>query len=512
MTILLFIGVLFYNCLALPVTVLAQEQEQIPFKVVSMITRDDLGDPLGSPSGVMFDPAMDETYILVSGKIVVYGPDFYPFVALGKGRGAESTQGMAIDRNGMLYIGQVPSDGKPARITIFNAAFFPVRDIFFKGFPHADLFVPRAIAVSQDGLIYVAATMIPGVVVMDQQGEVLRWLKPKGRYVAQRVIRDDEVVAGEEDPKSEGRVESEASGEAGNTELLPDDPFAGLPADLIPKKKEVQAVKKVRGLQPLTLVDIEIDQEGHLYLLSESEGKVFVYSANEEFLYSFGIKGGSSGKLSRPRGLAIDENKKCIYVIDFMRQSLVIYDLAGKYIFDFGGSGWGPGWFSYPTDIALNRKGDVIITDFYNKRVQVLNLQFESRFPLFGSQSEFPADLEKNTSLPVAEQQAEAVDDVKSAGEGSSEQQAAQPAALQEQDDSGAGVAGVAEELPPPSPETPPALETLPEPISPPSEGAVESLSATGDNSPDVDDPLFGVNPEGGIAEEPIGALPYDAQ
>ena len=492
----LFFFVFFLTCWFWPTVVSAQgKQEQIPYNVVAILDRNELGNPLHSPSQVMFDPSMDELYVQNGEEIVVYGPDYYPYIAFGKGRGAEKPRGMAVDRNGMLYLCQAAAGNNPALIRIFNAAFFPVRDILFKDFADAEKFIPNRVAVSQDGLIYVAASRMPGVLVMDQQGEVLRWLKPQGKFFAAGVLR-----GGEDDEKDLVSGENEKQEDAAKEESSSGDPFADFPADLIPKKKEVEVKKRVAKLRPVLIVDIDIDQEGHIYLLSETEGKVYVYSANEEFLYSFGIKGGSSGKLSRPRGLAVDEKKKCIYVIDYQRQTLVIFDLTGKYIQDFGGVGWGPGWFNYPTDIALNRNGDVIIADLLNKRVQVLNLQFQSRFPLFGANPELVEEKES----PTASYAPESGVNKKPAEEGV-DLPLVQPESPLKQDDSGAAVDSKDAVVPP-------LEEPLPEPISPSSAGEEESLSATGDDPSGPEVPSSGVSPEVGFTEEPIGANMDDVQ
>jgi len=48
---------------------------------------------------------------------------------------------------------------------------------------------------------------------------------------------------------------------------------------------------------------------------------------------------------------------------------------------EFGGLGAGPGWFQYPTALALNKKGNLIVADLFNQRVQILDIRFEYSFP-----------------------------------------------------------------------------------------------------------------------------------
>jgi len=136
-------------------------------------------------------------------------------------------------------------------------------------------------------------------------------------------------------------------------------------------------------LGPVQVIDIKIDSHGDLFLLSEETSKVYVYNPSEELLYSFGKKGGSFGKLSRPRGLAIDEKRQAIFVADYMRHTILIYDISGRFMYEFGGMGVSPGWFRYPTRLALNGEDQLMVSDLFNKRVQVLNVRFAYKFPLF---------------------------------------------------------------------------------------------------------------------------------
>lgn len=118
---------------------------------------------------------------------------------------------------------------------------------------------------------------------------------------------------------------------------------------------------------------VSIDEAGKIYLVSEEEGNVYVYDENKKFLFKFGEKGGSSGKLSRPKGIAVDNNNGNIYVADYMRFTILAYDKAGKYLYEFGGMGWGEGWFQYPMDVAVDSTGRILVADLFNHRIQVFS-------------------------------------------------------------------------------------------------------------------------------------------
>jgi DNA-binding beta-propeller fold protein YncE len=121
----------------------------------------------------------------------------------------------------------------------------------------------------------------------------------------------------------------------------------------------------------VTITDVSLDEKGNIYLISEDEGRVYVYNRDREFVSKFGEKGGSSGKLSRPRSIAIDSLNGKIYVDDYMRHTITIYTPDGSYFHEFGGLGWGPGWFQHPNAIAIDKQGRLFVADLFNHRVQI---------------------------------------------------------------------------------------------------------------------------------------------
>lgn len=116
---------------------------------------------------------------------------------------------------------------------------------------------------------------------------------------------------------------------------------------------------------------VTLDQAGRIYIVSEEVSHIYVYDENRKFLFKFGIKGGSTGKLSRPLAVGIDNRNGRMYVVDYMRHTVSAYDKEGKYLFEFGGLGWGEGWFQYPKDIAVDSKGRIFVADTFNDRIEV---------------------------------------------------------------------------------------------------------------------------------------------
>jgi len=284
---------------------------------IQVIREDYEGLQLSYPNKVSSDPVKKEIYITDSGnnRILVYTHDFYPLLSIGKPDGIEVPVGLAVNPEGYLFIAQAPTrEQKKGRISVLNPCLRWEKDIFFNGFKDADNFHPTNIAINKGGRLYVTGTNYRGVVVLNKDGTFSHLLTP---------------------------------------------------TDKLGKSEEAKA----------TICDVEIDNQGNIYLLSEDMGRIYVYDRLEQFVFKFGQKGGSSGKLSRPRGIAVDSRNKRVYVIDYMRHTAGAYSDGGRFLFEFGGMGWGKGWFQYPSDIAVDTMGNVLVADTFNNRVQVLKTQ-----------------------------------------------------------------------------------------------------------------------------------------
>jgi DNA-binding beta-propeller fold protein YncE len=119
------------------------------------------------------------------------------------------------------------------------------------------------------------------------------------------------------------------------------------------------------------LNNVTVDTAGRIYLVSEEESHIYVYDENRKFLFKYGEKGGTCGKLSRPQAVGIDDRNGRMFVVDYMRHTVTVYSKDGQYLSEFGGLGWGAGWFQYPRDISVDAKGRVLVADTFNNRIEV---------------------------------------------------------------------------------------------------------------------------------------------
>jgi len=294
------------------------DQNDFKVKSLAVITRDDRGEPLNYPRSLFYDKAACETYVIGSGtrEVVVFTSDFYPAVSVGHGRGLNGVVSVFVDNSELLFCLGGRKSGKLSRLFVYDQALLPAGRIELSGFPEVDSFQPEQVVV-KDGFFYVVGMGSQGLLKFDHKGVFL-----------QRIIPRDEILGVEEDA----------------------------------------AVKSFR-----------IDSQGRFFLLSEVMGRIFVYSATGEPLFKFGTKGGSSGKLSRPRALAIDEKAGLVYVVDYMRHAVNVYSLSGDYIFEFGGKGVGRGWLSFPSDLTIDDRGRLWVADTFNGRVQVFKVTRRQR-------------------------------------------------------------------------------------------------------------------------------------
>lgn len=348
----------------------------IRVEVVSLLTRNDDGDPFGYPNAVFCDREMDETFVVTSGeggRIIVYNENYFPVFSLGAGRGAIAPRDIEKDAAGRFYIAQSATEDRPPCVSVFNAALFKERDIGLDQSLIEDIdggtFVPQSLAVAPNERIYLTLSNVRGVMVLNTDGTFSHWLRPMDMVYAAGPVSANE----EEEEKAAGDEEQEF-----------DIDLSTLPEELRPRRiVPVPAEEVGPKLGPVLVNSVRIDSNGNIFVLSGETSKVYVFNSDEEMLFSFGEKGGAEGKMSQPRDLVIDESRNSVYIADYMRHTVLIFDRSGRFMYEFGGQGNAPGWFQFPVSLALDGQGHLLVSDLFNMRVQVLNVDFRYTFPLF---------------------------------------------------------------------------------------------------------------------------------
>jgi DNA-binding beta-propeller fold protein YncE len=126
-------------------------------------------------------------------------------------------------------------------------------------------------------------------------------------------------------------------------------------------------------------VGLAIDEENRfLYVVDTQQDQVVVYDADTlKLLRRIGTGGKNHwlttpGDFAAPSNVAVDKEGN-VYVTDTLNNRVEIFDADGKFISLFGKHGDGPGYFARPKGIAVDGDGHIWVVDQYQDRVQVFN-------------------------------------------------------------------------------------------------------------------------------------------
>lgn len=145
-----------------------------------------------------------------------------------------------------------------------------------------------------------------------------------------------------------------------------------------------------------TPIGVALDASGNIYISDSNKHRVFAFSSDGKPLFAIG----EDEKLNGPTGLAVDDERKRIYIVNSRHNNIAVYDLAGNFLFTFSGPGTRPGRLNHPTDLDIDSKGNIVVSDSINGRVQVFNP--DGKFvSTFGQRGDGPADFQLIKGIAV---------------------------------------------------------------------------------------------------------------
>ena len=122
--------------------------------------------------------------------------------------------------------------------------------------------------------------------------------------------------------------------------------------------------------------DLVVDRFGYLWIIDEKQNFIFKFTEDGKQLMTLGKKGVTGNNASHdsfdgPTDVAIAKNGD-IFVTDGYDNSRVVkFDKNGKFLMIIGGTkGAEIGQFSLPHRVYIDSKGEVVIQDRANKRIQ----------------------------------------------------------------------------------------------------------------------------------------------
>jgi len=124
---------------------------------------------------------------------------------------------------------------------------------------------------------------------------------------------------------------------------------------------------------------VAIDEENRfLYVVDTAGQRVAVFDADSfKFLRYVGgppkaVADDDAGTFSKPSNVAVDKEGN-IYVSDTMNNRVQIFDADGKFVSMFGKAGDGEGDFARPKGIAIDADSHIWVADAFTNRVQIFD-------------------------------------------------------------------------------------------------------------------------------------------
>jgi len=119
-------------------------------------------------------------------------------------------------------------------------------------------------------------------------------------------------------------------------------------------------------------IGVAISDAGKVYVSDSAADKIYMYDMNGKFLSTIG----QPKEFEAPSGVAIDEKRQRLYVVDAKLHNVRAYGLAdNKLQLTIGKRGTGKGEFNYPTNLAIDSSGNLYVADTMLARIQVFDPQ-----------------------------------------------------------------------------------------------------------------------------------------
>lgn len=116
-------------------------------------------------------------------------------------------------------------------------------------------------------------------------------------------------------------------------------------------------------------IETLVDDQDNIYVADAGLKKVFVFDKTGAYKRSLGGE-----DLQRPTGIAIDNKRRWLYVVDTPAHEVKVYSLDdGILVKTIGERGNVDGTFNFPSYAATDQAGSLYVTDGMNKRIRVFD-------------------------------------------------------------------------------------------------------------------------------------------
>ena len=140
------------------------------------------------------------------------------------------------------------------------------------------------------------------------------------------------------------------------------------------KKEDVQMIRNGQEAHFGLINGLAVDDNDRIFVSDDKLHRITVISPQHQEESAFGAE-----VLARPGGIALDTENRFLYVVDTQNDVVVVFDADSyKMLRKIGVPGkkhtlTDPGTFSLPTNVAVDKDGNVYVTDTLNNRVQIFD-------------------------------------------------------------------------------------------------------------------------------------------
>ena len=166
-------------------------------------------------------------------------------------------------------------------------------------------------------------------------------------------------------------------------------------------KSHVELIGNGRQANFGMIAGLALDDDDRLFVVDTNERHVLVFNPKHEQEATLG-----GGILIRPAGVAIDRENRFVYVADTGNDVVDVFDADNyKFLRQLGKPSkkhdqTDPGTFSLPEGVAVDKDGNVYVTDTFNDRVEIFDA--DGKFmSTFGKNGDGPADFERPKGVAV---------------------------------------------------------------------------------------------------------------
>lgn len=142
---------------------------------------------------------------------------------------------------------------------------------------------------------------------------------------------------------------------------------------------------------------IAIDPSGTVFVADATHNRVFGFAPDGQLAVAIG----HDGELENPAGLAIDGERRLLYVADSKKHQVFCYSsVDGTAVRTIGRRGSEPGEFNFPTNVFVDGEGRLYVADTLNFRIQTFDAGGKL-LSAFGTLGDTPGSLNRPKGIGV---------------------------------------------------------------------------------------------------------------